>query len=298
VRVPLAPSPVLRNLGDAAAQLGEIAQRLYAVIAADYPQSLTRRPAQLLRSADASPEDLDRLLCAAGFADTVELRYRAGREAQRRLNTPDLRFTVRDVDSGGDRSGLRRICAHEQENVAETLSSLQANGALELAARVILTSRRRWVFGDMKSVGYAALLATDLTAALRDVTLIQPDSASALAALCDAHPGDSLTAFSFRNYSSLTLRVAREFRAAGATVIVLTDSYSSPICEFADHVLPVNTRSVTMTHSPTAVTAAGHILASLAAAGAKGAARRIERRKELARALGCYDAVDGVGAQR
>lgn len=285
--VTLAPTPVLRNLGDAAARLDDVAQRLYAVIAADYPVSLTRRPAQLLRSADARAEDLDRLLSAAGYADTVELRFRAGRESRRRLAAPDLRFTIRDVEHG-DRSGLRRICAHEQDNVADTLNALQANGALELAARAILTSRHRWIFGDLKSTGYAALLAADLTAVLRDVTLIEPSPANALAALCDANPGDSLTVFSFRDYSTMSLRVAREFRAARATVVALTDSYTSPICEFADQVLPIETRSVTMTHSPTAVAAVGHVLASLAAAGAKGAARRIERRKQLARAIGCY----------
>lgn len=294
----LAPTPVLRNLGDAAARLDDVAQRLYAVIAADYPVSLTRRSAQLLRSADARAEDLDRLLSAAGYADTVELRNRAGRESRRRLAAPDLRFTIRDVEHG-DRSGLRRICAHEQDNVADTLNALQANGALELAARAILTSRHRWIFGDLKSTGYAALLAADLTAVLRDVTLIEPSPANALAALCDANPGDSLTVFSFRDYSTMSLRVAREFRAASAaraTVIALTDSYTSPICEFADQVLPIETRSVTMTHSPTAVAAVSHVLASLAAAGAKGAARRIERRKQLARAIGCYHDDDAITA--
>lgn len=287
----LEPTPVLRSLGDAAAQLGGAAQRLYTVIATDYPHSLSRRPAQLLRSADASAEDLDRLLGAAGFSDTVELRHRAGREAQVRLSAPDLRLTIRELEPG-ERAGLRVICAHEQDNLAKTLSRLQASGALELAARAILTSRHRWIFGDLKSAGYASLLATDLTAALRNVTLIAPSSAGALTALCDAHPTDSLTVFSFRDYSAMTLRVAREFRAAGATVIALTDSNTSPVCEFADHVLPVNTYSVSMAHSPTAVAAAGHVLAALAAAGAKGAERRIERRKQLAHAVGCYR-VDG-----
>jgi DNA-binding MurR/RpiR family transcriptional regulator len=302
VSVTLAPTPVLQSLRDAAARLDDVGQRLYSVIAADYPAALTRRPAQLLRSADARAEDLDRLLAAAGFADTVELRYRASREARRRLATPDLRFTVRAAGQPstdhGDRSGLRRICAQEQEDLADTLNSLQANGALELAARAILTSRHRWIFGDLKSTGYAALMASDLTAALRDVTLISPSSASALAALSDATAADSLTVFSFRDYSELALRVTREFRAMGATVIALTDSYASPICEFADQVLPINTRSVAMTRSPTAVAAVGHVLASLAAAGAKGAARRIDRRKELARAIGCYHADGDDGASR
>jgi DNA-binding MurR/RpiR family transcriptional regulator len=286
VSVTLAATPVLNALGDAAAQLVGAGQRLFAAIAEEYPDSLRRRPAQLLLRADAHPEDLDRLLSAAGLADSAELRYRAGREAERRL-APDLRFTIRDVDHG-DRSGLRRICAQEQENLAETLNSLQTNGALELAAKAILTSRHRWIFGDLKSTGYAALLAADLTAVVRDVTLIAPTPASTLSALGDAHASDSVTVFSFPSCSVMELRIAREFRGTGATVIALTDSYASPICELAHHVLLVNTRRVTMTPSPSAVTAAGHILASLAGAGAKGAARRIERRKELARVIGCY----------
>lgn len=282
-----APAPVLAALQIASLRAGEVGRRLYQAIATDFPRSLERRPAQLLTEAEATAEDLDHLLRAAGFVDMVELRHRAGAETRRRLLSPDLQFTSRD-DSPGDRSTLRRVLRQEQDNLAETLDRLQANGALELAARAVLGSRRRWVFGDMKSTGYASLLATDLTTALRDVMLIQPTTASVLVALMDGHAADSLTVFSFRSYSLLTLRVAREFHRVGARVIALTDSYSSPVCAFADHVLPVNTGSESSTHSPTTVVAVGHVLATLSGAGAKGAARRASRRKEMARALKCY----------
>jgi DNA-binding MurR/RpiR family transcriptional regulator len=283
----LVPTPALAALRLASSYYGEVGERLYQTIATDFPESLERRPAQLLTAARATAEDLDLLLHAAGFTDTGELRYRAGKEANRKVAEPDLSFTSREGDTT-DRSSLRRVLGHEQDNLAETLEALQSNGALELAARAILGSRRRWVFGDMKSIGYASLLATDLSLSLRDVTLIQPSPASAVTALLDAHPTDTLTAFSFRKYSQLTLRVAREFDELGATVIALTDDYASPICEFADHVLPINTGSESGTHSPTAVAAVGHILASLAAAGAKGATRRARRRNDVAAALQCY----------
>ncbi|MDX3071372.1 MurR/RpiR family transcriptional regulator [Streptomyces sp. MI02-7b] len=282
-----APTPVLTLLRTAAAQCGPAGERLVAVIAADYPAALERRPAQLLRASGARSEDLDRLLAMAGFADTDDLRRQAGREANRRLTPPDLRFTRRDGEAQ-DRSPLRRTLDREQQNLAGTLNSLQANGALELAAEAILAGRRRWIFGDLKSIGYAALLASDLTSSLRDVTLIQPGSGAAVNAISDAHPSDVLVAYSFRSYSQLTLGVARQFQALGATVIALTDSYDSPVCATAHHVLAINTRSESPRHSPTAVTAVGHILASLAAAGAKGAGRRDRRRAELARALQCY----------
>jgi DNA-binding MurR/RpiR family transcriptional regulator len=283
----LAPTPVLTALRLASSYHGDVGERLYRAIATGFPQSLQRRPAQLVTSARASAEDLDRLLRDAGFTDTRELRDRAAKETNRRLAEPDLSFTDRTGEAG-DRSALSRVLSREQDNLAGTLHALASNGALELAAQAILGGQRRWVFGDLKSTGYAALFAVDLTSALRDVTLIQPTAAAAITAVTDAHPSDTLTAFSFRSYSRLTLRLAREFHRLGGTVIALTDSYSSPISEFAEHVLPINTGSESATHSPTAVVAVGHILASLSAAGAKGATRRARRRTDVARALQSY----------
>lgn len=286
----LPPTPVLTVLRAAADQCGPVGLRLVEVIASTYPESLERRPAQLLRAAEAAAEDLDRLLAMAGFADTDDLRSRAGRETSRRLVPADLRITTREEESGenGDRAALRRIILSQQENLASTLNALHANGSLELAAAAILAARRRWVFGDLKSIGYASLLASDLTSTLRDVTLIQPGAGAAVNAMCDAHSSDVLIAYSFRNYSRLTLDTAREFHSLGATVIALTDSQTSPICEYATHVVTVDTGSEAPHRSPTAVTAVGHILATLAAAGAKGAGRRGRRRAELTRALNCH----------
>ena len=177
----------------------------------------------------------------------------------------------------------------EQDNLAETLRALEGSGALELAARAVLASRRRWVFGDLKSRGYAQLFASDLTAALNQVTLVDPTAASALSAIGDAHRSDSITVFCFRRYSRLTVRIAEQFAALGATVVAVTDSADSPVCRYAAHVLQVVTRSDTPTHSPTAVTAIGHILATLTAAGAKGATRRAEHTRALAAAMDWYE---------
>jgi DNA-binding MurR/RpiR family transcriptional regulator len=287
----LAPTPTLELLASAAVHCGEAGLRLYQVLAEQYPTSLERRPGQLLRAAGATAADLDHLLAMAGFADTDELRLRAGRESSRRLAAPDLRFTSRAAEPG-DRAALRRIAAEEQDNLARTLSALLSNGALELAAGAILGARRRWVLGDLKSSGYASTFAAVLRTTLRDVSLIQPAAGAAVNAIIDAHPSDVLIAYNFRRYSRITLEVAREFHELGATVIALTDSYSSPISAYATHVLAVDTRSESPSNSPTAVTATGHILAALAAAGAKGAGRRDRRRVELSDLLGCYADLD------
>ena len=287
--LPFAPSPVLHLLREAAALLDPAADRLVDVMALDYPRSLERRPAQLVRSAGVAPEQLDRLLVAAGFADLDDLRRHAGREHGRRLTAPELRYTQRRDGVVADRARLEHTLLREQDNLAETLRLLQASGALELAARAILASRRRWVFGDLKSRGYAHLFASDLTVALNGVGLIEPTAASVTAGLAEANRRDSLTVFCFPRYSRLTVRLAQQFHERGATVIAVTDSGRSPVGAFAEHTLRVVTRSDGPAHSPTAVTAIGHALAALTAAGAKGAARRARHHREVATAMEWYE---------
>jgi oligopeptide/dipeptide ABC transporter ATP-binding protein len=67
--IPYPPSPVLELLRGAPALLDGPAGAVVDVIAADFPRSLQRRPAQLLRAAQAGADDLDQVLTAAGFAD-------------------------------------------------------------------------------------------------------------------------------------------------------------------------------------------------------------------------------------
>ncbi len=254
-----------------------------------YPRSLERRPAQLLRAAGAAPSDLHRLLAAAGFADLDDLRRQASHEQGVRLAAPDLRFTRRDDAGDAERPYLEQTLDREQRNLTETVRAMQASGSLELAARAVLGSRRRWVFGDLKSRGYAQLLAADLSSSFRHVALLEPTADAVLAALGDAHRRDSLIVFCFRRYSRLTVRLAQRFAALGAQVVAVTDSADSPVVEHADHVLQVVTRSDTTAHSPTAVTAIGHALAALASAGAKGAARRAAGKRELAAEMDWYE---------
>jgi DNA-binding MurR/RpiR family transcriptional regulator len=291
---PFPPTSALHLLRQAADRLSSAATTtLVAALADDFPRSLERRPAQVLLAAGASADDLDRLLRAAGFADLDDVRRQAGSEHGVRLSAPDLRFTHRGRDGiESDRTGLERTLRREQDNLAETLELLQRSGTLELAARDILTSRRRWVFGDLKSRGYAQLFAADLTSALGSVTLVEPSAAAVLAALSDAHRLDSLTVFCFRRYSRLTVRVAQHFAALGATVVAVTDSEQSPVCAHAAHTLRVITRSDAPTHSPTAVTAIGHALAAVSAAGAKGAAKRALRKRALAASMEWYELDD------
>ncbi|GAB2476933.1 MurR/RpiR family transcriptional regulator [Jatrophihabitans fulvus] len=275
---------MLDLLREAALLCGGRAPRLVDELARDYPASLAQRPAQLARAAGVRSADVTELVRAAGFDGLDDLRDRAAREQPGAR--PRRRATTSVATSRPDPDAVARLASAA---VTDTLVSARATGVLEAAAGAVLGSRRRWVFGDLRSRGYAQLFTSDLTTALAQVVLVDPSAAGVLAAAADVQARDSLTVFSFRRYSRLTVRLTREFAERGATVVAVTDDTSAPVALVAEHVL----RVVAPEPAPAgpAVVALAHALAAATAAGAKGAARRAEHEAAVAESLQWYEDV-------
>jgi DNA-binding MurR/RpiR family transcriptional regulator len=210
----------------------------------------------------------------------------------RRLTTPDERYGARLQRRSTATALLQQVVAQETANLAATLERLQADGSLEQAARRIVAAKRRFVTGGSKSWSYASLLATDLSASMANVILIDGTVVRAVDVLSDVRPGDMLVAFSLRRYARSTIAIAEEFAAAGGTVVGITDDGQSAVAQVAEVSVVVGTDSASYADSPTAVAAVVHILATLAAASAKGARRRLARRDVLTARLGVYAEAD------
>jgi DNA-binding MurR/RpiR family transcriptional regulator len=210
----------------------------------------------------------------------------------RRLTTPDERYGARLQRRSTATALLQQVVAQETANLAATLERLQADGSLEQAARRIVAAKRRFVTGGSKSWSYASLLATDLSASMANVILIDGTVVRAVDVLSDVRPGDVLVAFSLRRYARSTIAIAEEFAAAGGTVVGITDDGQSAVAQVAEVSVVVGTDSASYADSPTAVAAVVHILATLAAASAKGARRRLARRDVLTARLGVYAEAD------
>jgi DNA-binding MurR/RpiR family transcriptional regulator len=206
----------------------------------------------------------------------------------RQLSSPDERFGARLQRRSTAAALLQQVVVQETANLSSTLERLRADGSLEQAARRIVAAKRRFVTGGSKSWSYASLLATDLSASMANVILIDGTVVRAVDVLADVRPGDVLVAFSLRRYARSTIAVAEEFAAAGGAVVGVTDDAGSAVARAADVAVVVSTDSASYADSPTAVAAVVHILATLAAASAKGARRRLARRDVLTARLGVY----------
>lgn len=214
---------------------------------------------------------------------------RAAADAEnRRLTSPDARYGARLRRRSSASALLSAVVDAERANLDHTLTRLQADGTLEEAAANVVAARRRFVLGTAKSRAHATLLHLELSASLAGVTLIDEACVRAIDVLSDVRPTDVLVAFSFRRYARQTITVAREFARAGGHVVAITDDADSPLAAAGHTAVVVGTGSASFADSPTAISAVVHALATLTAASAKGARRRLARREELAQALTTY----------
>lgn len=218
--------------------------------------------------------------------------------ANRSLRSPSARYRAR-MESTSSATLQARLVQSELENLAEVLERLTADGSVRRAAAITVAARRRFVIGSGKSHAYANLLATDLSAAVAQVSLVDDSSLSALDLLSDVRDTDVLIAFSFRRYRRSTVEIAVQFAAAGGTVVAITDDATSPLARCASECVEVVTDSASYADSPTAVAATIHLLSTLTTASAKGARRRFADRDRLSAALGLYvdEGTDRAGVE-
>lgn len=200
--------------------------------------------------------------------------------------SPGDRFAQRLAGRPSAEGLARRLVGQETTHLSAALDVVLAAGTLPRAASLVVAARRRFVVGTAKSAAYASMLAADLSVGLSHVHLLEP--AGALDVLPEVGASDVLVAFSFRRYRRETVELAREFAAAGGVLVAVTDDESAPLAADAAATVVVDTRSASFADSPTAVVAVAHVLATLAAASAKGARRRIAVRDRLAAELGLY----------
>lgn len=206
----------------------------------------------------------------------------------RQLSSPDERYGARLRRSSASML-LDRLIEQEIATLAETTRRLRVDGSVERAAQEIVRARRRFLLGGSKSAAYAALLAADLGASLANVTLVDGVATRAVEVLSDVRSSDVLVAFSLRRYTKSTIAVARLFAAAGGVVVGITDDADSSLARLADVAVVVSTHSASYADSPTAVAATTHVLATLTAASAKGARRRLRQRDALTAELDIYE---------
>ncbi|GGN72023.1 hypothetical protein GCM10010112_39900 [Actinoplanes lobatus] len=202
-------------------------------------------------------------------------------------STPSERFD-RNVQRRSAQVLKQRVLEQQRTEFEKALAWAAEQDAIERAAALIVSARRRYLIGHGKSLSYASMLAVDLSAGLSGVHLVDGASARPLDVLSDIRQGDLLIAVSMSRYRRETVDVASAYARRGGDLVLITDADDTPLSAHATAGIVIGAESASYANSPTSVVLALHLLATLTIASSKGAGRRLRDRDDLAAELGLY----------
>ena len=137
-----------------------------------------------------------------------------------------------------------------------------SNESMEKAAKAIVDARMKYIVGHRGCSGVASFLQIILRDTLPGVFANESNSLNAFDFLADISKDDVLIVVSFPRYNKQARLSAQLAHEAGAKVIVITDTPTAPIAEYADHIILTGVDSLTFFNSQIAPMFAAELLCS------------------------------------
>ncbi len=169
----------------------------------------------------------------------IELGYDGYSEFQRAVEelvrsrlTPNQRIEVMKKRIGRS-DVLENVMEADIANIRYTLETIDRDG-FGKAVESILQARNVYVLGARSASALAFFLHHNLSLIMDNVKLVQPTSAGEVfEQLFGVTREDCVIAFSFPRYSNKIIQAVNFSQQQGADTVVITDSATSPLAEFA-----------------------------------------------------------------
>lgn len=223
-------------------QLSTAERKVARALLATYPVAGLETASELARRSGVSTPTVVRFVARLGFGGYPAFQRALMREVHAQLGSPVEQYArhVR-VPAGEERLPYlaRTLSVSVQSTFAE-LPPSEFERAIDLLAA---PQGQVHVVGGRFSHVLADYLVAHLQLLRPDVAEVPGSEFARVALVADAARGDLLVVFDYRRYDPATIRLAREFVAAGGTVLLFTDPWLSPVVEVADVVLPARVES-------------------------------------------------------
>ncbi len=249
---------------------------------ANYPVPGLETVAQFARRAGVSGPTILRLVAKLGFASYPRFQQALRDELELRLQPPLAKMPARktrkaDPDFLSDYG--HAIIANIERSFSE-VPRAEFKGALDL-----LSDRRRRVF--LVGGRFTASLALQFYLHLRElrpqIHLVSGQTATWVEHLLDFGRRDVLIVFDIRRYQEDVVRFSQEAAALGASIVLFTDHWLSPIAAVARHVFALRTSLPSSWESFAALSALTEIMVARLQALSHGESERRMNRLETLR---------------
>ena len=207
-------------------------KRIASVILENYDKAAYMTAARLGELCDVSESTVVRFAIELGYDGYPEMQH-AVQELVRTKLTPKQRIEITDMRIGNGNL-LDAILNADRERIKFTLEHTDRN-AFEQAVDTLLAAKNIYIFGARSSSSLATFLNFNLELIFDNVKSIRSSSSSEVfEQILPIEKGDVLFAISFPRYSKKIINAVTYAKEEGASVIALTDSPLSPLCEHAD----------------------------------------------------------------
>ncbi|MEQ1708423.1 MAG: MurR/RpiR family transcriptional regulator [Terricaulis sp.] len=178
-----------------------------------------------------------RFVARMGFDSYPEFQRQLRDELAERMKSP-LQKTPPSVRKGSAGEFLPRFVNATIANIQETATRLPASEFEAVCHRLADPRAACHVVGGRFTDAIAACLVAQLRVVRAGVRKLEQRPANAADQMLDVKAGDCAVFFDIRRYDDDLLRMAKALRARRARVILITDSWISPISRHAKYVLP------------------------------------------------------------
>ncbi len=213
--------------------------RAARALLADYPSLGLAPVAEFARSAGASGATVLRFIGQIGFASYPDFQRRLREELSERSKSPLQRAPSAAV-VGAAEDFLPSFAGQIAENMHETVQRLPT-AEFEAVCALLTDARGQCHIAGGRFTGpIASYLAAHLRVVRSGVRRLEEAVSSRADQILDVKARDCVVIYDIRRYDGDLLLLAKAARARGAQVVLITDSWISPVSRHARLVLPCN----------------------------------------------------------
>lgn len=143
---------------------------------------------------------------------------------------------------------LRDVSNYILDNLEKSFSHLD-NETVDQVVNILLNSKRKFIAGFRGTASCAHYMSNRLVLLLPNIISILHADSSAIETLVDIEADDCLFLYSFMRYSEINYKLMDIANKKGAKIILMTDSYTSPLAGKADIVLVSKVTGLGFTNS-------------------------------------------------
>lgn len=260
-------------IGDRLAAMPAGERRAAQALIADYPLTGLKTVAEFASRAGVSSPTILRFVSRLDFQNYADFQTELQSELIEQVQSPLLRTRRQGGPPAG---GMDQFAEAVASNIEETFAHLHAGDMSRLLQILSDPKRRIHLIGGRFTDALASYMSAHLRIIRADVHHVSGQEGNWRDALVDTGKRDVLIIFDIRRYQDSLFSFGKLAAGLGATVILFTDQWLSPIARVAKHTVTCRTAVPSAWDSSASLFAVVEaLMAQLTAEGGGKTAKRI-----------------------